>query len=113
LEAAFMLMPAVSTIAGLLSQLPASPDHPGINAGISFALNRHVSPLERSREPRVLVERIDDIRAVVASLHATEAVRSSRGSDTEEAAVAGLMSVEIALQELKGSLRRMALAAEA
>jgi predicted dienelactone hydrolase len=108
-----MLMPAVSTIAGLLSQLPASPDHPGINAGISFALNRHVSPLERSREPRVLVERIDDIRAVVASLHATEAVRSSRGSDTEEAAVAGLMSVEIALQDLKGSLRRMALAAEA
>lgn len=97
LEAAFTLMQAVSTMAGLLSQLPASPDHSGVNAGISFALNRYVSPLERSSEQRVLVERIDDIRSVVESLQATEAARQSRGSDAERAVVAGLVSVETVL----------------
>jgi hypothetical protein len=76
-------------------------------------VNRYVSPLERSSEPRVLVERIDDIRSAVESLRAAEAARPSHGSGADRAVAAGLASAGTVLQQLTRSLRRVSWAAEA
>jgi hypothetical protein len=68
LDGALTLMHAVARIASVLSQMPANPDLPNLTAGLSFDLNRHLSPLELSSEKVVLVERLREITGFVDSL---------------------------------------------
>ena len=69
LDGALTLMHAVAGIASLLSRMPANSDHPDTMAGLSFDLNRHLSPLELSSEKVLLVERLREISGLVDTLH--------------------------------------------
>ncbi len=68
LDGALTLMHAVGSIASLLSRMPANRECPKVTAGLSFDLNRHVSPLELSCEKTVLVERLEEIAGSIESL---------------------------------------------
>ena len=61
LDSAFRLMGMVGRTASQLSRLPAGSGHPGVHAGLSFALDRHFAALELSSEHIVLVERLQEI----------------------------------------------------
>lgn len=61
LESAFTLMHALSSAARALSRLPAHDAHPHVNAGLSFALNRHFTPFEAHNESLLLAERLSEI----------------------------------------------------
>jgi hypothetical protein len=61
LDAAFTLMHAFSATARYLTRLPASEQHPGVNAGLSFALNRHFTPFEVGNERMLLSERLSEV----------------------------------------------------
>lgn len=63
LDVALTLMHAFARVASLLSRMPASPDRSDVTAGLSFDLNRHLSPLELSSEKIILAERVEEITA--------------------------------------------------
>ena len=68
LEGAFSLMHGIGAIASILSQLPASPTVPKVNAGMSFDLNRHFNPIELSSENQLLTERLNQLLVVLTEL---------------------------------------------
>lgn len=68
LEGALSLMHGIVAIAAILSQLPASPGVQGVNAGLSFDLNRHFNPIELSSENQLLTERLNELLAVLRAL---------------------------------------------
>jgi len=69
LEAAIDLMFAISPAASALTRLPASEQHPGTTAGMSFATMRACTALPAgARADRVLVERLAEIGATAHQL---------------------------------------------
>ena len=68
LEGAFSLMQRIGAIGAILSQLPASPKVPGVNAGLSFDLIRHFNPIELSSENQLLSERLSEMLAALTGL---------------------------------------------
>ncbi len=79
LDTAVGLMSAMAPVAEYLMSLPAGPEHPGVNAGMSFAMLRDVGRMpEGPGEARVVHERITQIAARAATLfpagHALAAV---------------------------------------
>jgi hypothetical protein len=79
LDAAFTLMHVLSRTASDLTRLPAHPDHPGVNAGLSFALNRHFAPFEVGNEKRLLSERLGEIIKTIEALDEGTTVKVLRG----------------------------------
>lgn len=61
LDGAIDLMFVISGIAEALARLPASDDHPGINAGLSFATTRSATLLHQPAGWQLLVERYDEL----------------------------------------------------
>ncbi|MEO7861959.1 MAG: ferritin-like protein [Nitrospirales bacterium] len=68
LEGALPLMHGIGAIAAILSQLPASPEVSGVNAGLSFDLIRHFNPIELSSENQLLTERLNQLLAALTAL---------------------------------------------
>jgi hypothetical protein len=58
MSAAIDLMHVLAQAATALVKLPASPDHPGINAGMTFTMLRGVEPFTRAAERLLIVERL-------------------------------------------------------
>ena len=70
-DAATELMYAITPLASALTRLPASVEHPGITAGMSFAMVRGSAALPSSATAdRVLTERVAEIAAAAAGLAA-------------------------------------------
>lgn len=58
------LMNALTPVGEYLASLPAGPEHPGVNAGMSFTLTRNIARLpDGPAEARVLAERAEEIAA--------------------------------------------------
>ena len=104
LEAAFSLMHAVATIAGLLTKLPASRDFPGTTAGISFALERYFTPSELTSEKLLLVERLDELLDEVQTLRSEAEDQPASERKTGGEFARSLDSVDNILQKLRQSL---------
>ena len=104
LEAAFSLMHAVAAIAGLLTKLPASRDFPGTTAGISFALERYITPSELTSEKLLLVERLDEILGQVKTLQNETEVRPTKEKKFGGEFASSLDSVEKILRKLRNGL---------
>ena len=68
LEGALSLMHGIGAIGAILSQVPASPDVNGVNAGLSFDLNRHFNPIELTSENQLLTERLNELLAALIAL---------------------------------------------
>ena len=68
LEGALSLMHGIGEVAAILSQLPASLDVTGVNAGMSFDLHRHFNPIELSSENQLLTERLNEMLAALKQL---------------------------------------------
>ena len=100
LEAALSLMHSVAAIAGLLTKLPASRDFPGTTAGISFALERYITPSELTSEKLLLVERLDEI---------LDEVQTLRNEAQDQPADERKLAAEFAssLDSVKNTLRKL------
>lgn len=64
-ECALALMSELGALGDALARLPANPDHPGVNAGLTFTSPRNAGPRAR---PGLLVERLtelDEMHAIV------------------------------------------------
>jgi hypothetical protein len=57
------LMEASASIAAALARMPAGPDHPGVNAGMTFAVPRNIAyrPLS-ARSRMIFLERVEQLR---------------------------------------------------
>jgi hypothetical protein len=88
LDAAIGLMHVLPIAGQLLTELPASEAHPGVNAGMSFANVRNVvhSPYGRA-ETMVLSERLDEIADVAEALSRHFEVLSGIGPELRKLAV--------------------------
>ena len=73
LDAAIGLMHILEKAAAALASLPASPEHPGTNAGLSFTMLRGVEPFFGGAAERALIaERLKELRGgalALAGLH--------------------------------------------
>jgi hypothetical protein len=58
MSAAIELMHVLAKAATALVKLPASPDHPGIHAGMTFTMLRGVEPFTSAAERTLIVERL-------------------------------------------------------
>ena len=58
LSAAIALMHVLNQAANALVTLPASPEHPGIHAGMTFTMLRGVEPFTSAAERMLIVERL-------------------------------------------------------
>lgn len=68
-DTATSLMFAIVPLADWLTTLPASSQHPGVTAGMSFAMLRDVAPLPRGRGALAfLAERLADLAATAAQM---------------------------------------------
>jgi hypothetical protein len=67
-DAAMSLMQAVSRLGRTLARLPASRDHPGVRAGLTFSVPRNLGL--RSAEP--FLERLEELRAAYDDLYGIE-----------------------------------------
>ncbi|OYY92062.1 MAG: hypothetical protein B7Y45_00815 [Sphingomonas sp. 28-66-16] len=86
-NAAIELMRILTPVAERLTALPASPDHPGCTAGLSFATLRSAAALPAAAGAvPVLVERLREIAAKASAL----AARHEPLADLAEATAAGL-----------------------
>lgn len=94
LEAAFTLMYSLSATARYLSRLPANEAHPGVNAGLSFALTRHFTPLEVGNERMLLEERLSQI------MDGMDSIAQGEGADA-------LGKVRESLELVRQSLRKL------
>ncbi|WP_176736401.1 ferritin-like domain-containing protein [Oligoflexus tunisiensis] len=94
LNAAFTLMHALSATARHLTKLPAHPEHPGVNAGLSFALNRHFTPFEVGNEKMLLSERVSEVMA------AMDAVIEGEGISALQKVRESLESIHVSLNQL-------------
>jgi len=61
LDTAYALMHSLVPIGESLTRMGANSDQPGVNAGMSFAMLRFLSPLEAFSEKAVLTERMGEI----------------------------------------------------
>lgn len=77
---ALALMSAMSALGETLARLPASPEHPGVHAGLTFTSPRNVGP--RS-DPRLIVERLLELSEMYPSV-----VGNAGGADPIRAAAA-------------------------
>ena len=68
LEGALSLMHGIGAMGAIVSQLPASPEVPGVHAGLSFDLIRHFNPIELSSENQLLTERLSEMLAALQEL---------------------------------------------
>ncbi|HYX35507.1 MAG TPA: ferritin-like domain-containing protein [Oligoflexus sp.] len=94
LNAAFTLMHALSATARYLCRLPADPKRPGVNAGMSFALNRHFTPFEVGNEKMLLSERLTEVMAGM------EAIMKEPGTDSLRPVLQSLEAIRVSLQKL-------------
>jgi len=63
------MMSLLTPVGQYLARLPAGPEHPGVNAGVSFTTLRDVGRLPAGRgEMRMLAERLEEIAAHAARL---------------------------------------------
>ena len=95
LEGALSLMHGIGAIAAILSQLPASPEVQGVNAGLSFDLNRHFNPIELSSENQLLTERLNEVLVALTGLREDALFPSHAG---------GLEHVHSAIVHVRNSL---------
>jgi hypothetical protein len=66
-QAAMTLMQAVSTLGQQLARMPASPDHPGVTAGLTFTVPRNLG----ARGPGsadLILERLGELAKVYADV---------------------------------------------
>lgn len=63
LAAALDLMHVLGMAAKALVKLPASPEHPGITAGMTFTMLRGVEPFSGAAERRLILERLQQLAA--------------------------------------------------
>lgn len=61
LSAAITLMHVLAKASGALVKLPASPEHPGVNAGMSFTMLRSVAPMFAISEQQLIAERLREL----------------------------------------------------
>jgi hypothetical protein len=94
LNAAFTLMHALSATARHLTRLPAHPEHPGVNAGVSFALNRHFTPFEVGNEKMLLSERVSEV------METMDAVIAKEGTPALQKVRESLESIRLSLRKL-------------
>lgn len=81
------LMRAVTPSAERAVRLPAGPEHPGVNAGMTFTMLRDAAPLPRGTSAwRFFGERLDELVAAAAGLARSNDPRSERAHRT----IAGL-----------------------
>ncbi|HLL52859.1 MAG TPA: ferritin-like domain-containing protein [Myxococcaceae bacterium] len=63
MRASVELMEASAAVATALARLPASPDHPGVNAGMTFAVPRNASYRPaRAKTRQLFIERVRELR---------------------------------------------------
>lgn len=68
------MMHALSATARYPTRLPADEQRSGVNAGVSFALNRHFTPFEVGNERMLLSESLSEV------VDGMDAVREGEGS---------------------------------
>ena len=68
LDSVFEFMHTLAAVGSHLTTLPAGKDYPGTTAGMSFAINRHFSPLEQRNEILLLKERLEAITDKIQEL---------------------------------------------
>ncbi|WP_413288825.1 ferritin-like domain-containing protein [Bdellovibrio sp. HCB337] len=68
LEIAFTIMHAMGIVGETLTYMPASPSKPGVNAGMSFAMNRFTASLSSKGELLIMIERLQQFEAVFEKL---------------------------------------------
>jgi hypothetical protein len=69
LRASVELMEACAAVAVALARMPANPDHPGINAGMTFAVPRNAAHRPLTSQARMIfAERVAELQAGAAGL---------------------------------------------
>jgi CDGSH-type Zn-finger protein/uncharacterized Fe-S cluster protein YjdI len=90
-DAATEVMRCMVPVAEALTKLPASPSRPGINAGMTFAMLRNLSPsIESASEWRGACERVNELAQAATELVAK--VPQIAGIETRLAALAGRLA---------------------
>lgn len=82
---AFALMSALSSLGESLARMPASPDHPGVNAGLTFTSPRNVGP---RADPALIAERLRELADSYRSLDADAPAAQSIAKAAEAIAAA-------------------------
>jgi CDGSH-type Zn-finger protein/uncharacterized Fe-S cluster protein YjdI len=67
IDAAIELMTLLSPVAELLCQMPASTEHPGVNAGLSFAMARSNMGAQQCANWQILIERTREVSSGFAN----------------------------------------------
>jgi hypothetical protein len=82
-EAALSLMSALKALGEELTRLPASPDHPGVHAGLTFTSPRNVGP---RADPSLIAERLQELSEAYSGI-----VGSADGADLISTAASRLI----------------------
>jgi hypothetical protein len=90
MSAAIELMHVLATAATALVTLPASPEHPGIHAGMTFTMLRGVEPFAGAAAHRLLVERLHQL--AIGARHAGRRVPDIAALGEQLETVAGQLS---------------------
>ncbi len=61
-DAAILLMQGVSVLGQALARLPANPDYPGVNAGMTFAVPRNLGLRPPHSATSTILERLEELR---------------------------------------------------
>ena len=61
-DAAILLMQGVAVLGQALARLPANPDHPGVNAGVTFAVPRNLGLRPPCSAISTILERLEELR---------------------------------------------------
>lgn len=78
MQASFELMEACAAVATALARLPANPDHPGVNAGMTFAVPRNLGYRPNPARTRAtFVERVVLLSARAAEILTGEAAEKA------------------------------------
>jgi hypothetical protein len=83
---AITLMQAMGRLGVALAEMPAGDDHPGVHAGLTFAMPRNLGQRVTTGVARVVLERIAELQAASVQVGAPEIVPMLR--DAEEALAA-------------------------
>lgn len=81
LEIAFTIMRTMGIVGETLTYMPASPSKPGVNAGMSFAMNRFTAALSSKGELLIMIERLQQFEAVFEKLFSELSEREKNNTD--------------------------------
>jgi hypothetical protein len=62
---ALALMSVLTVLGEALARMPASPEHPGVNAGLTFTSPRNVGP---RLDPRLIAERLLELSEIHSTM---------------------------------------------